>query len=196
VIRDLIGTRSQILVLTFSFSLHCSNILLFGCIAMPTVFLPQDQYLTKFFLTNIVLLFGTTVSLMFLFLPKLYKLFFQIKGAKRGSDQSKISEESSFDGLFNNRGSWLNAAGGNGPGGSAVGYLPGIRKGSVGSLDESKGITLKESHIRYMRVKFQNRYLPLLASWCMRRVILFPADKYFTSFEPVSVSLYGLGRCE
>ncbi|KAK3810878.1 MAG: hypothetical protein J3Q66DRAFT_414035 [Benniella sp.] len=100
------------------------------------------------------------------------------------SDQSEISEESSFDGLFNNRGSWLNGTGGDGAGGSKVGYLPGIRKSSVESLDESKGIALKESHTGYMGVKFQNRYLPLLASWCMRRVILFPADKYFTAFEP------------
>jgi hypothetical protein len=53
-------------------------------------------------------------------------------------------------------------------------------------MDESKGDTLKESHIGYMGVKFQNRYMPFLASWCMRRVILYPADKYFTAFEAVS----------
>ncbi|KAI7830677.1 hypothetical protein BC939DRAFT_438718 [Gamsiella multidivaricata] len=159
------------------------NILLSGCIAMPTVFLPQDQFLTKFFLTNIVLLFGTTVSLMFMFLPKLWKLFSQIEYAKQTSSDG--AEDSSFDGLFNNQGPWLNTVSGNGNGaGSTIGeYPPGARKGSIGSIEDSKAGTLKESHLGYMGVKFQNRYLPFLASWCMRRVILFPADKHFTAFE-------------
>ncbi|KAF9360258.1 Metabotropic GABA-B receptor subtype 2, isoform C [Mortierella sp. AD094] len=155
------------------------NILLSGCIAMPTVFLPQDQYLTKFFLTNVVLLFGTTVSLMFMFLPKLMKLYSQIERSTQG-DRTEIAEESSFDGLFNRR-SWLNTSSG---GGSTVsGYVPGGRKGSVTSIEDSKGDTLRESHLGYMGVKFQNRYMPFLSSWCMRRIVLFPADKYFTAFE-------------
>lgn len=172
------------------------NILLSGCIAMPTVFLPQDQYLTKFFLSNVVLLFGTTVSLMFMFLPKLWKLFAQIERnhqMSRGNDGGASADESSFDGLFKQGpGGWLSAAaaagnGGNGGGGTPIGeYGPGARKGSVGTVDESKGDTLKESHIGYMGIKFQNRYMPFLASWCMRRVILYPTDKYFTAFEAVS----------
>ncbi|KAI1318459.1 hypothetical protein EDD11_006544 [Mortierella claussenii] len=160
------------------------NILLSGCIAMPTVFLPADQYLTKFFLSNVVLLFGTTVSLMFMFLPKIYKLFSQIERRIQDSrvECSGNGEEGSFDNLFNNRASWLNGA--SSTAGSTVGrYLPGGRKGSAASLEDSKGSTLKESHIGYMGVKFQNRYMPFLASWCMRRVLLFPADKYFTAFE-------------
>lgn len=160
------------------------NILLSGCIAMPTLFLPQNQYLTKFFLTNIVLLFGTTVSLMFLFLPKLHKLYLQIYRTRLSGERSEMSEDSSFDGLFSNRASWLSPSGGNGTGSSVVGHVPGERKGSVGSLEESKNNTLKESHIGYMGVKFQDQYLPFLASWCMKRVILFPFDKYFTAFEP------------
>ncbi|KAF9187690.1 hypothetical protein BGZ51_001137 [Haplosporangium sp. Z 767] len=154
------------------------NILLSGCIAMPTVFLPKNQYLTKFFLSNVVLLFGTTVSLMFMFLPKLWKLFSQIERSAQG--RGEISDESSFDGLFNNssRVGWLN-----GTASSVCGYVPSARKGSVVTLDESKGDTLKESHMGYMGVKFQNRYLPFLESWCMRRVMLYPSDKYFTAYE-------------
>ncbi|KAG0082287.1 Metabotropic GABA-B receptor subtype 2, isoform C [Linnemannia elongata] len=168
------------------------NILLSGCIAMPTVFLPQDQYLTKFFLSNVVLLFGTTVSLMFMFLPKLWKLFAQIERNNQMNRANEgggtTSDEGSFDGLFKQGpGGWLAAAagnGGNGGGGSPIGeYGPGARKGSIGTVDESKGDTLKESHIGYMGIKFQNRYMPFLASWCMRRVILYPTDKYFTAFE-------------
>lgn len=171
------------------------NILLSGCIAMPTVFLPQDQYLTKFFLSNVVLLFGTTVSLMFMFLPKLWKLFAQIERNNQMNRANEgggtTSDEGSFDGLFKQGpGGWLAAAagnGGNGGGGSPIGeYGPGARKGSIGTVDESKGDTLKESHIGYMGIKFQNRYMPFLASWCMRRVILYPTDKYFTAFEAVS----------
>ncbi|KAF9920195.1 hypothetical protein FBU30_009996 [Linnemannia zychae] len=172
------------------------NILLSGCIAMPTVFLPQDQYLTKFFLSNVVLLFGTTVSLMFMFLPKLWKLFAQIErnmqmnrnGGNNGNGgEGSAEEENSIDGFFKQGpGGWLSAAVGNGGGGSGspLGeYGSGARKGSVGTMDEFKGDTLRESHIGYMGVKFQNRYIPLLASWCMRRVILYPTDKYFTAFE-------------
>ncbi|KAG0270377.1 hypothetical protein BGZ95_001701 [Linnemannia exigua] len=165
------------------------NILLSGCIAMPTVFLPQDQYLTKFFLSNVVLLFGTTVSLMFMFLPKLWKLFAQIeRNLQLTRADSTPTDDGSFDGFFKQGpGGWLSAVGngnGGGGGGSPMGeHGPGARKGSIGTVDESKGDTLKESHIGYMGVKFQNRYMPLLASWCMRRVILYPTDKYFTAFE-------------
>ncbi|KAG0372302.1 hypothetical protein BGX24_000432, partial [Mortierella sp. AD032] len=162
------------------------NILLSGCIAMPTVFLPQDQYLTKFFLSNVVLLFGTTVSLMFMFLPKLWKLFAQIeRNLQLTRADSTPTDDGSFDGFFKQGpGGWLGAVGNGGGGGSPIGeYGPGARKGSIGTMDESKSDTLKESHIGYMGVKFQNRYMPLLASWCMRRVILYPTDKYFTAFE-------------
>ncbi|KAF9299672.1 hypothetical protein BGZ74_008773 [Mortierella antarctica] len=163
------------------------NILLSGCIALPTLFLPQGQYFTSFFLSNIVLLFGTTVSLMFMFLPKLWKLFneFDRSGQQKRADSS---DDRSIDSFLHNRvgggegggGGWLSNAGGSSV---AQNYSnAGGRKGSVGSLDD-KGDTLKESHIGYMGVKFQNRYAPFLSSWCMRRVILYPSDKYFTCFE-------------
>lgn len=157
---------------------------------MPTVFLPKNQYLTKFFLSNVVLLFGTTVSLMFMFLPKLWKLFSQIERNMQNGGSAEGSDESSFDGLFNNssRVGWIGGGGSNigGTGSSICGYMPGGRKGSVGTLDEAKCDTLKESHMGYMGVKFQNRYLPFLASWCMRNVMLYPSDKYFTAYELVS----------
>ncbi|KAG0352968.1 hypothetical protein BG005_007675 [Podila minutissima] len=163
------------------------NILLSGCIALPTLFLPQGQYFTSFFLSNIVLLFGTTVSLMFMFLPKLWKLFseFDRSGQQKRADSS---DDRSIDSFLHNRvgggegggGGWLSNAGGSSV---AQNYSnAGGRKGSVGSLDD-KGDTLKESHMGYMGVKFQNRYAPFLSSWCMRRVILYPSDKYFTCFE-------------
>ncbi|KAG0342860.1 hypothetical protein BG004_005563 [Podila humilis] len=166
------------------------NILLSGCIALPTLFLPQEQYLTSFFLSNVVLLFGTTVSLMFMFLSKLWKLFSQME---RNSQQARAdsSDDRSIDSFLHNRiggGGWFNNSSSNGGcgasiGGSSIGqsYSQG-RKGSVGSI-EDKGETLKEAHVGYMGVKFQNRYMPFLASWCMRRVILYPADKHFTCFE-------------
>ncbi|KAF9215188.1 Phosphoacetylglucosamine Mutase [Podila verticillata] len=155
------------------------NILLSGCIALPTLFLPQDQYFTSFFLSNIVLLFGTTVSLMFMFLPKLWKLFSQIERTNQ-QNRADTSDDRSIDSFLHNRvgGGWLS----NAEGSTAGQSYSGGRKGSVGSLDD-KGDTLKESHMGYMGVKFQNRYAPFLSSWCMRRVILYPADKYFTCFE-------------
>jgi len=164
----------------FSFK-FLSNILLSGCIALPTLFLPQDQYFTSFFLSNIVILFGTTVSLMFMFLPKLWKLFSQIERTNQ-QNRADISDDRSIDSFLHNRvgGGWLSNAEGSTAGQS---YSCG-RKGSVGSLDD-KADTLKESHMGYMGVKFQNRYVPFLSSWCMRRVILYPADKYFTCFELV-----------
>ncbi|KAG0049823.1 hypothetical protein BGZ83_005350 [Gryganskiella cystojenkinii] len=161
---------------------------------MPTIFLPPDQYYTKFFLSNIVLLFGTTVSLMFMFLPKLWKLFSQIE-QKSMKDRAEGSDESSFDGILQNRAGWLSNGtsgygsnvtkhnGGSGVHGAQSSYISsGGRKGSVGTLEDGSD-TLKESHAGYMGVKFQNRYFPFLSIWCMRRVILYPADRYFTCFE-------------
>ncbi|KAG0051917.1 hypothetical protein BGZ83_003197 [Gryganskiella cystojenkinii] len=201
------------------------NILLCGCLAMPTVFLPQDQFLTKFFLSTVVILFGTTFSLMFLFLPKLWELFTQIERSQQraaaaaemdlggahlglGGNSSGVgidgdpNHDSSLDGFLysNATAGWMNSAGNLavlGPGvtsaalsgGSANAssiHLPGGRKGSVGTLDDSKGgidNTLTESHMGYMGIKFQNRYFSFLSSWCMRRVILYPGGRYFTCFE-------------
>ncbi|KAF9141012.1 hypothetical protein BGX30_005623 [Mortierella sp. GBA39] len=191
------------------------NILLAGCLAMPTVFLPNEQFLIKFYLSTVVILFGTTFSLMFLFLPKLWELFTQIErsqqrlggvgvGVSGGSGGGDGSASNSIDGfIYNGNGGWANSSGnlaalaqgsaaaaaavaaGSGCSGSAnegSQYLSG-RKGSIGTLDESKGETLKETHMGYMGVKFQNRWVPFLSSWCMRRVILYPTGRYFTCFE-------------
>ncbi|KAF9181980.1 hypothetical protein BGZ50_005201 [Haplosporangium sp. Z 11] len=184
------------------------NILLSACLAMPTVFLPEEQFLTKFFLSTVVILFGTTFSLMFLFLPKLWELFTQIERAHQrggsngdGGGAEGGSDESSIDGfVYNGASAWMNSAGnlailgqgadfagaigGNGASVNASShYLPDRRKGSVGTLDEGKGDIVKEIHMGYMGVRFQNRYLPFLSSWCMRRVVLYPQCRYFTCFE-------------
>ncbi|KAG0295204.1 hypothetical protein BGZ96_012306 [Linnemannia gamsii] len=193
------------------------NILLAGCLAMPTVFLPNEQFLIKFYLSTVVILFGTTFSLMFLFLPKLWELFTQIErsqlrlgGGTGGGGGGDGSDHNSIDGfIYNGNGGWVNSSGnlaGLAQGSAAVAaaataaataavsggsgsmndgsqYLTGRRKGSIGTLDDSKGETLKETHMGYMGVKFQNRWIPFLSSWCMRRVILYPAGRYFTCFE-------------
>lgn len=200
---------------------------------MPTIFLPPDEFLTKFFLSTVVILFGTTFSLMFLFLPKLWELFTQIERSQQraasvtdlnlgphmgggggggfDNDGNEISGDGSLDGfLYNNAAAaWMNSAGnlavlGPGvtsaplPGGSSTNassvQLPmtvsGVsigRKGSVVTLEESKGeSTLKESHVGYMGVKYQSRYFSFLSSWCMKRVMLYPAGRYFTCFDVVS----------
>ncbi|KFH71348.1 hypothetical protein MVEG_01648 [Podila verticillata NRRL 6337] len=185
------------------------NILLSGCLAMPTVFLPAGQFMTKFVLSTLVILFGTTFSLMFLFLPKLWELFTQIErtqqtraaNANANANGGSGLGENSVDGFIYNGAGWIQGSGpgavaaatagnagtrgtsGGGSTGESV-YLSG-RKGSVGTLDESKGETLKETHMGYMGVKFQSRYLHFLASWSMRRVILYPTGRYFTCFELV-----------
>ncbi|KAF9082517.1 hypothetical protein BGX23_012384 [Mortierella sp. AD031] len=201
------------------------NILLAGCLAMPTVFLPNEQFLIKFYLSTVVILFGTTFSLTFLFLPKLWELFTQIErshqrpgigvgGVVVGGNEDGSSSNSIDGFIYNGNGGWVNNSSGNLPGfvqgssGAAAAaaaaaaahasgggsggagsvndesqYLSVRRKGSTGTLDESKGETMKEMHMGYMGVKFQNRWLPFLSSWCMRRVILYPAGRYFTCFE-------------
>ena len=184
---------------------------------MPTVFLPNEQFLIKFYLSTVVILFGTTFSLMFLFLPKLWELFTQIEQSQQrlggvgvgvgvsggGGDGSASNSVDGF--IYNGNGGWVNSSGnvaalaqgsaaaaavGSGGSGSmndGSQYLSDRRKGSIGTLDESKGETLKETHMGYMGVKFQNRWVPFLSSWCMRRVILYPAGRYFTCFELVSL---------
>ncbi|KAG0265518.1 hypothetical protein BGZ95_003297 [Linnemannia exigua] len=147
---------------------------------------------------------------MFLFLPKLWELFTQIERSQQrlgGVGGGDGSDDNSIDGFIYNNGGWVNgsgnlpvlaqgsaaaaaaAAAANGSGGAGSmnegsQYLSaGRRKGSIGTLDESKSESLKETHLGYMGVKFQNRWLPFLSSWCMRRVILYPAGRFFTCFE-------------
>ncbi|KAF9360020.1 Anamorsin [Mortierella sp. AD094] len=184
------------------------NILLSGCLIIPTLFLPQDQFLTKFFLSTVVILFGTTFSVMFLFLPKLWELFTQIEKTQQQQRANvvnvstgttapgELSDESSSEGFaYSGSQAWMNSNS------NLAVLVPGAgnaslvassivassfqsgRKGSVATLEEAKGETLKEAHMGYMGVKFQNRYFPFLSSWCMRRVALFPSGRYFTSFE-------------
>lgn len=128
-------------------------------------------------------------------------------GGSGGGGGGDGSDSNSIDGfIYNGNGGWVNssgnlaalaqgsaaaaaaaASGGSGSMNDGSQYLSGQRKGSIGTLDESKGETLKETHMGYMGVKFQNRWVPFLSSWCMRRVILYPTGRYFTCFELVSL---------
>ncbi|KAG0370591.1 hypothetical protein BGZ54_005496 [Gamsiella multidivaricata] len=169
------------------------NILLSACLAMPTVLLPREQFLTKFFLSTVVILFGTTFSLMFMFLPKLWELFTQIERSQQRNSNGGFggggSDESSMDGFIHSGATrWMNSAGNlvvlgdqsisgvgvgtGGPANDSDQHLTNGRKASVATLDEINEETLKETHMGYMGVKFQSRYLPFLSSWCMRRVCL------------------------
>ncbi|KAF9433867.1 hypothetical protein BGZ76_008875 [Entomortierella beljakovae] len=188
------------------------NILLSGCLAIPTVFLPEDQFLTKFFLSTVVILFGTTVSLMFLFLPKLWALYTQIETNRKAAAEAAalaaqravitaISEASEHHSNISQRVTHSNTAwmddstnlavmgpsniSGSGIRSSVVvsSHYSGGRKGSVITLDENKSETLKEAHIGYMGLKIYNRYFAYLSNWRMRRVALFPTGRYFTCFE-------------
>ncbi|KAF9109128.1 hypothetical protein BGX27_007966 [Mortierella sp. AM989] len=193
------------------------NILLSGCLVMPTVFLSRDQFLTKFFLSTIVILFGTTFSLMFLFLPKLWELFNHIEQSKQqranasteaaaaagnggkvvATTPADVSEESGGDefaysgsnsGWANNNSDFAVLGPSVGDPSDIVSSIVGSslqsgRKSSVATLEEAKGETLKEAHMGYMGIKFQNRYFPFISNWCMRRVALFPTGRYFTCFE-------------
>ncbi|KAF9399848.1 hypothetical protein BGX21_005486 [Mortierella sp. AD011] len=145
---------------------------------------------------------------MFLFLPKLWGLFTQIEIAQQQQRANAVnvsagttapgehSEEDSSD-VFAYSGSqaWINSSSNlaalvSGAGNASLaagsiieGSFLSSRKGSVVTLEEAKSETLKEAHMGYMGVKFQNRYFPFLSSWCMRRIALFPSGQYFTSFE-------------
>jgi len=135
------------------------------------------------------------------------------------NDGNEMTGDGSLDGFLysNAAAAWMNSAGnlavlGPGvtsapmPGGSSTNassvQLPmtssGVsigRKGSIGTLEESKGETsLKESHVGYMGVKYQNRFFSFLSSWCMKRVILYPAGRYFTCFDVVSQKQHDLNK--
>jgi len=163
-----------------------SNILLSGCLAVPTIFLPRDQFLTKFILSSVVILFGTTFSLMFLFMPKLWELFTEnerLQNLANNNPGADDSDEGSTNGFMYNGPGWMNSTGN--VGALNKGRLSDSRKASVGTLDDSKGDTTKEMHLGFMVVKFQYRYLSFLSSWRMQRVALYPPGRYFTCFEPV-----------
>ncbi|KAG0265627.1 hypothetical protein DFQ27_000502 [Actinomortierella ambigua] len=197
------------------------NIVLSGVLTLPTLFLPKEQFITTFILTNVVVLFGTTFSMGFMFVPKLYKLFTQLE--RESNSRHESTEESSFDGIIHHAGNNHLSPGGGGGGGGGCGgagfgpwlgsssnvndqsnnnnhhhYQPpvssssheddsyhwtGGRKGSVTTLDDARGDTLHEAHMGYMGIKVQHRYLPLLSNWRMRRMVLFPHQRYFMSFE-------------
>ncbi|KAF9969956.1 hypothetical protein BGZ73_007480 [Actinomortierella ambigua] len=186
------------------------NIVLSGVLTLPTLFLPKEQFITTFILTNVVILFGTTFSMGFMFVPKLYKLFSQLE--RQSNSRNDSIEESSFDGMIHNASNNHLNGGVGGPGfgpwfggsssnvneqGNHHHYQPpvpsshedeschwtGGRKGSVTTLDDARGDTLHEAHMGYMGIKVQHRYLPLLSNWRMRRIVLFPHQRYFTSFE-------------
>ncbi|KAG0230352.1 hypothetical protein BGW42_001024 [Actinomortierella wolfii] len=182
------------------------NILLCGVLTLPTLFLPKEQFITTFILTNVVILFGTTFSVGFMFVPKLYKLFTQMD--RQANQRQDSTDESSLNSILNQAGGGNNRVfgGSGGPwlgGGIGGGFSSNIgdshlqhaqdehesfhwtggRKGSVTTLDESKGDTLHESHMGFMGVKVQHRYLPLLSNWRMRCIVLFPHHRYFMSFE-------------
>lgn len=175
-----------------------SNILLSGCLATPTIFLPPNQFLTQFILSSAVILFGTTFSLTFLFLPKLWELFTLNERAQlsnKGPVLDDFDEGSMDDFIYNSGPGWMTNSGNLGVLGKSVmglvgadgskRQLPDGRKASVGTLDDTKDETLREMHVGYMGVKYQYRYLSFLSSWRMLRVVLYPSGRYFTCFEPV-----------
>ncbi|KAF9939919.1 hypothetical protein BGZ65_009009 [Modicella reniformis] len=173
------------------------NILLSGCLAMPTIFLTRDQFLTKFTLSSVVILFGTTFALLIMFMPKLWEVFVEKERSQQRSNRriGACSDGcSANDFIYGSAPGWMNNSGNLDILGKSVAdavgtngskhHPPDGRKGSIGTLDDSKGETLREIHVGYMGVKFQYRYLSFLSSWRMKRVLLYPSGRYFTCFEP------------
>lgn len=180
----------------YSIPTFYSNILLSGCLAIPTIFLPREQFLTQIILSSVVILFGTTFSLTFLFLPKLWELFTENERAQHPSNKDgPDSDEGSTSGFIYNSGpGWVNSSGNLGVLSKGVmglvtngnrRQLPDGRKASVGTLDDAKDETVREMHVGFMSVKYQYQFLPFLSSWRMLRVLLYPSGRYFTCFEPV-----------
>ncbi|KAL1916852.1 uncharacterized protein VTP21DRAFT_5556 [Calcarisporiella thermophila] len=161
------------------------NILLVVCIAVPAALLPTEEPYTKHYVQNIAVLWGTTISALILFLPKLWKFF---RGGAENTPPANIiiTAGSSPEELYSGD---LDPVGGSGvlSGENGAANADGIlwrRKQSFGASISTVGVCTCETLEGRLPIKVQYRYFPFLGRWEMARVAVFPDGQYF-SYIPI-----------
>ncbi|KAJ2961929.1 hypothetical protein NQZ79_g2877 [Umbelopsis isabellina] len=185
------------------------NILFAGLIGFIVFFLPTAGYITRYYVTVITILWGTTFSLYTLFLPKMWNFF-------RGNDDSSYNTQTNSNGSGSRRkeeDDWrrthttlsafqsdhsITNLGDE----SELFSLEQIlahesnvkyhRKGSIGSThSDAQGNTIQgfvEVHEGTLPLRRIHKYFPFLAHWEMQDIMVFPTSGYFSHFS-VTITL-------
>lgn len=184
-----------------------SNILFAGLIGFIVFFLPTADFSTRYYVTAITILWGTTFSLYILFLPKVWS-FFRHREDPNYNSQTNSSGGSSRrkDGYTED--DWKRTHANLSAFQSDHSLQPtgeecelfsleqilaselaslNHRKGSIGSTHfDSQGNTIQgfvKVHEGTLPLRRVNRYLPFLAHWEMQDIMVFPSSGYFSHFS-------------
>ncbi|KAH8549800.1 7 transmembrane sweet-taste receptor of 3 GCPR-domain-containing protein [Umbelopsis sp. PMI_123] len=183
------------------------NILFAGLIGFIVFFLPTAEYITRYYVTVITILWGTTVSLYILFLPKVLAFFRDREDLNSGS-QTNSSGSSSRRKEFYSEDEWKRTQANLSAFQSDHSLQPTVEecelisleqilacdpvslelpKPSIGSTHfDTNGNTIQgfiEVHEGTLPLRRVNKYLPFLAHWEMQNIMVFPSSRYFSHFS-------------
>ena len=184
-----------------------SNILFAGLIGFIVFFLPTADFITRYYVTVITILWGTTVSLYILFLPKVWA-FFRDRNDSNSSNQTNSNTSSSRRKELYSENEWKRTQANLSAFQSEHSLQPGgeegellsleqilasepanveFRKGSMGSTHfDSNGNTIQgfiEVHEGTLPLRRVNKYIQFLSHWEMQDIMVFPSSRYFSHFS-------------
>ncbi|KAI7872294.1 7 transmembrane sweet-taste receptor of 3 GCPR-domain-containing protein [Spinellus fusiger] len=185
------------------------NIFFSGLIGFIIYYLPTTDYFTRHYLTATMIVWSSTFSLLTLFVPKLYRFFFTPKSSTnvigKASDltgryrpppdhynastiQAKLDQDSNYDKIEHQQeiedslDQMTSEACSSDPEDVLrQSHKPVLHKnhGRLDNPSELHGIQI-EAHEARMPIQHVFRYLPFLAAWDMKNIILFPGHGYFS----------------
>jgi hypothetical protein len=178
-----------------------------GLIGFIVFFLPTAEYITRYYVTVMTILWGTTVSLYILFLPKVLAFFRDREDLNSGS-QTNSSGSSSRRKEFYSEDEWKRTQANLSAFQSDHSLQPTVEecelisleqilacdpvslelpKPSIGSTHfDTNGNTIQgfiEVHEGTLPLRRVNKYLPFLAHWEMQNIMVFPSSRYFSHFS-------------
>jgi hypothetical protein len=179
-----------------------------GLIGFIVFFLPTAGYITRYYVTVITILWGTTFSLYTLFLPKMWNFFkghddlgYNTQTNSSGSGSRRKEEDDwrrthTSLSAFQSEQSIANL-GDEGELFSLEQILAHDsnviyhRKGSIGSTHpDAHGNTIQgfvEVHEGTLPLRRIHRYFPFLAHWEMQDIMVFPSTGYFSHFSVIAI---------
>lgn len=158
---------------------------------------PATDYYTRHYLTATTVTWATTFSLLVLFLPKLHVFFFgrngsDASGGKHSDLSGRIRKSNAFsvpspvsnelislNRMISNPNSIDPALAVN----QNVSLPSAAQEEQSGRHPGGGAHAVLEAHEARMPVQVTFKYLPFLAAWDMKQVILFPSLGYFSFFS-------------
>lgn len=175
----------------------CSNIFFSALIGFVIFSVPATDYYTRHYLTATTVTWATTFSLLVLFLPKLHVFFFgrngsDASGGKHSDLSGRIRKSNAFsvpspvsnelislNRMISNPNSIDPALAVN----QNVSLPSAAQEEQSGRHPGGGAHAVLEAHEARMPVQVTFKYLPFLAAWDMKQVILFPSLGYFSFFS-------------